>query len=114
MYDNENTVKKVLTSNERIARIYTVLWHAKVANRLPLLILTSFRVLIVMFFIVTAVHQFLTENTKVIFVLLLITLFFISRSRWLLGQYLKMEKQFLHNLNGEISPEHISDKGENK
>lgn len=114
LYDNENTVKKVLTSNERIARIYTVLWHAKVANRLPLLILTSFRVLIVMFFIVTAVHQFLTENTKVIFVLLLITLFFISRSRWLLGQYLKMEKQFLHNLNGEISPEHISDKGENK
>ncbi|HCU59395.1 MAG TPA: sodium:proton antiporter [Alphaproteobacteria bacterium] len=109
--DNKETVKNLLISNERIAKIYAVLWYARPVNRLPLLVLTSFRLLLVMFFIMTAVHQFLTENTKMTFVLLMISLFIISRSKWLLDQYLKMEKQFLHNLNGE-QPSTL-DKGEN-
>ena len=109
--DNKETVKNLLISNERLAKIYAVLWYGRSANRLPLLILTSFRLLLVMFFIMTAVHQFLTENTKMTFVLLIISLFTISRSQWLLDQYLKMEKQFLHNLNGDQPS--TSDKGEN-
>jgi len=110
--DNKETLKNLLISNERIAKIYAVLWYARPVNRLPLLILTSFRLLLVMFFIMTAVHQFLTENTKVTFVLLIISIFTISRSQWLLDQYLKMEKQFLHNLNGEETPK-ISEEEKN-
>ena len=109
--DNKETVKNLLISNERIAKIYAVLWYARPVNRLPLLILTSFRLLLVMFFIMTAVHQFLTENTKMTLFLLVVSLFIISQSKWLLSQYLKMEKQFLYNLNGEQSS--TSDKGEN-
>ena len=112
--NNKETVKNLLISNERIAKIYAVLWYARKANRLPLLILTSFRLLLVMFFIMTAIHQFLTENTKMIFVVLVISLFIISRSQWLLDQYLKMEKQFLHNLNGEEeTDDNTQNKGEN-
>ncbi|MBR6408763.1 MAG: cation:proton antiporter [Alphaproteobacteria bacterium] len=109
--DNKETVKNLLISNERIAKIYAVLWYARPVNRLPLLILTSFRLLLVMFFIMTAVHQFLTENTKMTLFLLVVSLFIISQSKWLLSQYLKMEKQFLYNLNGEQSS--TSNKGEN-
>ncbi len=109
--DNKETFKTLLISNERIAKIYAVLWYARPVNRLPLLVLTSFRLLLVMFFIMTAVHQFLTENTKMTLFLLVVSLFIISQSKWLLSQYLKMEKQFLYNLNGEQSS--TSDKGEN-
>ena len=103
LQENKNRAGGLFVSNERIAKIYAVLWYARPANRLPLLILTSFRLLLVAFFIVTAVHKLLTENIKVIFVLLVASVFLIMQSKWLLNQYLKMETHFLNNLNGEPS-----------
>lgn len=99
--ENKESVKNFIGSNTKIARIYVALWSTKRSNRLPLLILTSFRLLIVAFFIVTAVHQFLTENPKVIFAMLIASVLLISRSNWLLNQYLRIETQFLDNLKGE-------------
>lgn len=98
---NTQSMKALFSSNEKISKIYAVLWFARKTNRLPLLILTSFRLLLVSFFIVTTVHQFLTENTKMTFFLLIASIILISRSRWLLNQYLKIENQFLDNLKGE-------------
>ena len=97
-YESEN-IKNLFVSNNQVATVYYKLWKAKKANRLPLLFLTSFRMLIVCFFIMTVVHQFLTENSKVIFCLVLISLVMLSQSRWLFEQYMKIEKQFLDNLN---------------
>jgi hypothetical protein len=99
--ENKEMMKELFLSNGRIARISAVLWYSRKANRIPLLILTSFRLFVVAFFIVTAVHQFLTENPKVIFVLLIASVFLIMQSKWLLNQYMKMENQFLDNLKGE-------------
>jgi len=101
----ETPVADLITSENNISRIYAVLWAKRAANRLPLLILTSFRLMLVAFFIVTAVHQFLTENPKVIFIMLIASILLITRSRWLLEQYVNMEKQFLDNLNGEQEEE---------
>lgn len=98
--ENTDSVKNII-SKDRISRIYTDLWFANKTNRLALLIFTSFRMLIVSFFIVTTVHLFLTENPKVIFLLLLATIWMIMRSKWLLNQYIKIESRFLDNLNGE-------------
>ncbi len=98
--DKMQRVRNFFTGKSQVSKIYYRLWMAKKANRLPLIILTSFRILVSSFFIVTVVHKFLTENPKVIFVLLLLTIFSVSRSRWLLDQYLKMETQFLINLKG--------------
>lgn len=97
---NKETVTNLLISNERISKIYAVLWYARPSNRLSLLILTSFRLVLVAFFIVTAVHLFLTENTKMTAILLVGSIFLISQSKWLLDKYLQMESQFLRNLNG--------------
>lgn len=99
--ENKEIMKELFLSNGRIARISAVLWYSRKANRIPLLILTSFRLLVVAFFIVSAVHQFLTENPKVILVLLIASVVLIMQSKWLLNQYLKMENQFLDNLKGE-------------
>jgi len=102
LQENTGTVKNLFIGTEdRISRIYNDLWTANKSNHLPLLTLVSFRLLIMSFFIVTAVHQFLTQNPKFIFLLLLATIFLITRSKWLLYQYLKIENQFLDNLNGE-------------
>lgn len=101
LQNNHDMIKNLLVSNERISKIYAVLWYARKANRLPLLILTSFRLLLVAFFIVTAVHQFLTENPKVTLMMLLASIFLIMQSKWLLNQYLRIESQFLDNLKGE-------------
>ena len=99
-YESSEHLKNLFVSNNQVASAYYKLWKAKKANRLPLLFLTSFRMLIVCFFIMTVVHQFLTENPKVIFGLVIISLVMLTQSRWLFEQYMKMEKQFLDNLHG--------------
>ena len=98
-------LRNFFSGNTQVSKIYYKLWMAKRANRLPLVIMTSFRILITSFFIVTVVHKFLTENTNVTFFLLLLTIFSVSRSRWLLDQYLKIEAQFLSNLKGKKAEE---------
>jgi CPA2 family monovalent cation:H+ antiporter-2 len=101
LHTNHEMIRKFMGSNERISKIYAVLWYARKSNRLPLLILTGSRLLIVAFFIVTAVHQFLTENPKVILGMLICSILLIMQSKWLLNQYLRIETQFLDNLKGE-------------
>ena len=98
--EHSEALKHFSISNDQVANAYCKLWKAKKANRLPLLFLTSFRMLIVCFFIMTVVHHFLTENTKVILVLVILSVILLSQSKWLLGQYMKMEQQFLSNLKG--------------
>lgn len=98
--ENVENVKNFFVSNSVLAKIYYKLWMAKKSNRLPLVLMTSLRLLIICFFIVTVVHHFLTEDYKVILLLLIGTVLVLFQSRWLLGQYMKMEAQFLANLRG--------------
>lgn len=106
LQENTGTVKNLFMGTEdRITRIYNELWQKNKASHLPLLTLVSFRLLVMSFFIVTAVYLFLTENPKVIFLILLATMLLITRSKWLLSQYLKMENQFLDNLKGDAGEE---------
>jgi len=104
-------IRNFFNNKTPTSKIYYKLWMAKKANRLPLIILTSFRILVSSFFIVTVVHKFLSENPRLTFALLLLTIFFVSRSRWLLDQYLKIENQFLENLKGH-NPEEEPEQGE--
>ncbi|MBR1647995.1 MAG: cation:proton antiporter [Alphaproteobacteria bacterium] len=101
LYDKEQAEKNFFVSNHDAAAIYYKLWTAKKINRLPLMLMTSFRLVAVLFIISTVVHQFLTENTKVTWALVIISIILLTQSRWLFEQYMKIEKQFLNNLNGE-------------
>ena len=96
-------LRNFFSEQNHVARMYYRLWMARRANRLPLIILTSFRILVCSFFIVTVVHKFLSENNKITLILLILTIFFISRSKGLLNQYLKIETQFLKNLKGHAT-----------
>ena len=98
-HDVERT-RNFFISNHKTAALYYKLWTAKKLNRLPLILLTSFRLLVVMFFIVMAIHQFLTENPKVTMIMLIVSILVLFQSRWLFNQYMKIETQFLDNLKG--------------
>ncbi len=111
--NTQHHFKQFLISNKRIAKMYAILWYVRKANRIPLLVLTSFRLIVAMFFIVTTVRQFLSEDIKVTFLLLVVSLLLISGSQMLLNQYLKMEKQFLYNLNGNTISKTKENTGEN-
>ena len=103
--ENTDTVKDSvinIISKDKISQIYTQLWFTNKSNRPSLLILTSIRLLFVSFFIVTAVHMFLTENPKFIFLMLLLSVWLLTHSKWLLKQYIKIENRFLDNLHGDI------------
>ena len=65
------------------------------------MLMTSFRLLVVLFIVSTVVHQFLTENTKVTLTLAIGSILLLTQSSWLFKQYLKIEHQFLDNLNGQ-------------
>ena len=99
--EEQGSNKNFFISNNKVANLYHKLWMAKKINRLPLMVLTSFRLLIIAFFIVTVVHQFLTENPKVTLLLLAGSVLLLSQSKWLFNQYMKIENQFLNNLNGQ-------------
>lgn len=92
-------------SNNKIAALYYKLWMSKKLNRLPLILLTSFRLMLVLFFIAVIIHQFLTENPRVTLALAVIAILIISQSRWLFNQYMSIETQFLKNLNGSRQEE---------
>lgn len=98
--DEAHKEKNFFVSNHQVALIYYKLWTAKKLNRLPLILMTSFRLMVVLFFISTVVHQFLTENPKVTVVLVVFSIALLSQSRWLFNQYMKIETQFLANLRG--------------
>lgn len=93
--------KNFFISNHNAAAVYYKLWTAKKLNRLPLMLMTSFRLVAVLFIISTVVHQFLTENSKVTWALVILSIMVLSQSRWLFNQYMKIENQFLRNLRGE-------------
>lgn len=101
IYDQALAEKNFFISNHSAAAVYYKLWTAKKINRLPLMLMTSFRLIMVLFIISTVVHQFLTENTKVTWALVIISIMVLSQSRWLFNQYMKIENQFLSNLRGE-------------
>lgn len=98
--DEAEKARNFFVSNHKTAALYFKLWTAKKLNRLPLILLTSFRLLVVLFFIVMVVHQFLTENPKVTLLMAAVSILLLFQSRWLFNQYMKIETQFLSNLKG--------------
>ena len=103
--EKTSRLRDFFADKNQVSHIYYKLWMAKKANRLPLIILTSFRILVSSFFIVTVVHKFLSQNQRLTLVLLVLTIFFVFRSRWLLDRYLRIESQFLRNLKGREKEE---------
>lgn len=103
--DRQENLRNFFVSNKKIAAIYLRLWNQKKSNRVLLVFLTTFRLILLCFFITTVIHQFLTGNPKMVLLLMILSVLLLSRSRWLFTQYMKIENQFLDNLNGKSQEE---------
>ncbi len=112
--DETENAKNFFISNHKTAALYYKLWTAKKLNRVPLMLLTSFRLLVVLFFIVTGVHQLLTEDPRVTLLMVIGSVLILLQSRWLFNQYMKIESQFLTNLNGNKKAEEEKDSTDEK
>ena len=102
----------LLVSKERMLRLYFNLWMEKKANRIPLIVLTAIRILLVVFFIMMATHQLLTTNPYITGLMVCGTIFALTKSKWVLNQYMRIETQFLVNLNREQLENFKSDEDE--
>jgi len=91
----------LLVVKGKFSKLYIDLWIEKKANRLPLLMLTAFKVLIVALFVMVVIHQLLTINPYVTFMLVVFTIYLLFKSQWIAEQYMKIETHFLINLNRE-------------
>lgn len=89
----------LLVSKRKIINLYLNLWLKNRTNFFPLILLTSFRILLVVFFIMVVIHQLLTSDPYITVILAIGAIFALSRSRWVFTQYMKMETQFFDNLN---------------
>lgn len=98
----------LLVAKGKFSKIYIDLWLEKIPNRLPLLMLTVFKVLIASLFVMVVIHQTLTLNPKVTLFLIAVTIALMFKSQWIFSQYMKIEARFLINLNRKQVMENTS------
>ena len=103
--DSSETIKNFFISNHKIAAVYLKLWKQRKANRVSLVFLTSLRLLLLCFIIMTIIHQFLIEDQKITLLLVIMSILLLLRSRWLFDQYMKIENQFFYNFHGRKKAE---------
>ena len=87
------------------ARVYFDLWRADRYNKIPLIALTAARLGIGAFLVVWTIHQLLSTNPVITFFLVVAAIMLVSRSQWVFNQYMRIETQFLMNLNLTETPE---------
>ena len=80
-------------------------WKQRKANRVSLVFLTSLRLLLLCFIIMTIIHQFLIEDQKITLLLVIMSILLLLRSRWLFDKYMKIENQFFYNFHGRKKAE---------
>ena len=92
-------LRALLLAKSNMPELYYQLWLEKKSNRFPLIFLTSLRIVLVGFFVMIAVNHLLTKDPFVIIAMVAVMMLLLFNSRWLFSQYMKIETQFLVNLN---------------
>ena len=106
----------LLTVNSDLARIYLTLWNKRLTNRLPLILCTILRLVIIVIFIMVVINHLLTKNLYITYGLVAIMIAVIYKSTWLSKRYKEIEKQFLSNLyrHKDKEPDNIDKENANE
>ena len=92
-------LRALLVNRGHHPELFSVLWFKKRSNHLPLIFLIIFKISLALFCLFFVFSQILGFRSILAVFLTLIATAFIASSDWLLGEYLKIESQFLINLN---------------
>lgn len=108
-------LRAVLVNRAGSAELFSILWFKRRANHLPLMILVAGKVLVAALSLYFVFNDLLGIHGLLAFAAIIVAVYFIASSDWLMGEYLRIESRFLVNLNEKHMRKHREaqgDKGE--
>lgn len=82
--------------------LFTSLWLKKRANRLPLIVLSAIRVILIATIAMIPISVLFEINPAYLFIFIIIAVLIAGKSNFLSTAYLRLETQFLRNLNERL------------
>lgn len=94
------------------AEHFSALWFRKRSNHLPLLLLVAGKLLIVFMALYFIMHSLVGLYGPAAAIAVALVAYCISRSQWLMGEYIRIESRFLVNLNEKHMKKHRDSAGQ--
>ncbi|MCQ2362226.1 MAG: cation:proton antiporter [Acidaminococcaceae bacterium] len=94
-------ILRVLTLHANNDSLFTVLWLKNKANKIPLTFLAGLKFVIALAAIGITLVKIAKINLYIVIPLTFVVIYYISKSNWLLSQYLNIKSHFLINLNAK-------------
>ncbi len=104
-------ILRILTFNTERNNLFTVLWLKHKFNQIPLMFLVLLKIAIAFVFVIFTLLKVGGLENYVAAPVALVIIYFISKSSWLMSQYLNIESRFLVNLNEKHLEEYRRNNG---
>ena len=104
-------LRAILVNRAGSAELFSILWFKRRANHLPLMILILGKVLLASCSRYFIFNDLMGIHGILAFGAIIVAVYFIASSDWLMGEYLRIESRFLVNLNEKHMRKHREAQG---
>ena len=104
-------LRAILVNRAGSAELFSILWFKRRANHLPLMILILGKVLLASCSLYFIFNDLMGIHGILAFGAIIVAVYFIASSDWLMGEYLRIESRFLVNLNEKHMRKHRESQG---
>ena len=104
-------LRAILVNRAGSAELFSILWFKRRANHLPLMILILGKVLLASCSLYFIFNDLMGIHGILAFGAIIVAVYFIASSDWLMGEYLRIESRFLDNLNEKHMRKHREAQG---
>lgn len=104
-------LRAILVNRAGSAELFSILWFKRRANHLPLMILVLGKVLLASFSLYFIFNDLVGIHGILALGAIIVAVYFIASSDWLMGEYLRIESRFLVNLNEKHMRKHREAEG---
>ena len=104
-------LRAILVNRAGSAELFSILWIKRSANHLPLMILILGKVLLASCSLYFIFNDLMGIHGILAFGAIIVAVYFIASSDWLMGEYLRIESRFLVNLNEKHMRKHREAQG---
>ena len=104
-------LRAILVNRAGSAELFSILWFKRRANHLPLMILILGKVLLASCSLYFIFNDLMGIHGILAFGSIIVAVYFIASSDWLMGEYLRIESRFLVNLNEKHMRKHREAQG---
>lgn len=104
-------LRAILVNRAGSAELFSILWFKRRANHLPLMILVLGKVLLASFSLYFVFNDLVGIHGILALGAIIVAVYFIASSDWLMSEYLRIESRFLVNLNEKHMRKHREAEG---